>query len=62
MDAQATEGLLRFFRTVPDPRAANAWHRLDDLLAISILAVLCGADGWAACSRCSTRFRSRSAS
>lgn len=48
MDAQATEGLLRFFRTVPDPRAANAWHRLDDLLAISILAVLCGADGWAA--------------
>jgi predicted transposase YbfD/YdcC len=48
MDAQATEGLLRFFRTVSDPRAANAWHRLDDLLAISILAVLCGADGWAA--------------
>ena len=48
MDAQATEGLLRFFRTLPDPRAANAWHRLENLLAISILAVLCGADGWAA--------------
>ena len=48
MDVQATEGLLRFFRTIPDPRAANTWHRLDDLLAIAILAVLCGADGWAA--------------
>ena len=48
MDAQATEGLLRFFRSIHDPRAANAWHRLDDILAISILAVLCGAEGWAA--------------
>ena len=48
MDAQATQGLLRFFRGINDPRAANASHRLDDLLAIAILAVLCGADGWAA--------------
>jgi len=48
MDAQATEGFLRFFRGIRDPRAANAWHPLDDVLAVSIMAVLCGADGWAA--------------
>jgi hypothetical protein len=48
MDAQATEGLLRFFRDLQDPRASNAWHRLEDLLAIAILAVLCGAESWAA--------------
>ena len=48
MDAQATEELLRFFRDLQDPRAANAWHRLEDLLAIAILAVLCGAQSWAA--------------
>ena len=48
MDAQATEGLLRFFRNIPDRRAANASHPLESLLTISILAVLCGADGWAA--------------
>jgi predicted transposase YbfD/YdcC len=48
MDAQATEGLLRFFRSIQDPRAANARHSLSDLLAVAILAVLCGAEGWAA--------------
>lgn len=48
MDAQATEGLLRFFRSIQDPRAANAWHPLDDVLAIAILAVLCGSESWSA--------------
>jgi predicted transposase YbfD/YdcC len=48
MDAQATEGLLRFFRGIQDPRSDNARHWLSDLLAIAILAVLCGAEGWAA--------------
>jgi predicted transposase YbfD/YdcC len=48
MDGQASEGLLRFFRTVEDPRAHNARHRLSDVLAISILAVLCGCEGWIA--------------
>jgi predicted transposase YbfD/YdcC len=48
MDAQATEEILRFFRGVPDPRAANARHRLSDILSIAILAVLCGCEGWAA--------------
>ena len=48
MDAQATEGLLRFFRNVPDPRSSNARHQLSDVLTVAILAVLCGAEGWAA--------------
>jgi predicted transposase YbfD/YdcC len=48
MDGQASEGLLRFFRAVEDPRARNARHRLSDVLAIAILAVLCGAEGWIA--------------
>ncbi len=46
MDAQATEGLLRFFRSMQDPRADNARHPFSDLLTLAILAVLCGADGW----------------
>jgi predicted transposase YbfD/YdcC len=48
MDAQATQGLLRFFQGISDPRATNARHRLCDILAIAILAVLCGAEGWSA--------------
>ena len=48
MDAQATEGLLRFFQGISDPRAANARHLLGDIMAIAILAVLCGSEGWAA--------------
>ena len=48
MDAQVSEGLLRYFRIIQDPRAANAWHLLEDILAIAIMAVLCGAEGWAA--------------
>lgn len=46
MEAQATEELLRFFRGIQDPRAANARHLLSDILTIAILAVLCGADSW----------------
>lgn len=46
MDAQATGGFLRFFRDLPDPRAANAVHRLDDILIIAVCAVICGADTW----------------
>ena len=47
MEAQATEEILRFFRDVPDPRAGNAWHPLSDVMTIAILAVFCGARGWA---------------
>lgn len=46
MDAQATDGLLRFFRSMQDPRADNARHSLSDILTIAILAVLCGSDSW----------------
>jgi len=48
MEAQATQGLLRFFRTIPDSRAANARHLMSDILSIAILAVLCGSESWAA--------------
>jgi hypothetical protein len=46
MDAQATDGLLRFFRSMQDPRADNARHSLGDILTVAILAVLCGSDSW----------------
>jgi predicted transposase YbfD/YdcC len=46
MDAQATDAVLRFFRDIRDVRAANARHRLSDILAIAIMAVLCGCQGW----------------
>src|SRR5258706_2354572 len=46
MDAQATGGFLRFFGEIPDPRAANVVHKLCDLFAIAICAVICGADSW----------------
>jgi predicted transposase YbfD/YdcC len=48
MEAQATAGLLRFFQVMPDPRASNASHRLSDVMAIAIMAVLCGSQGWVA--------------
>ena len=48
MEAQATEGLLRYFKMIPDPRAANARHLMSDVLSIAILAVLCGSESWAA--------------
>jgi predicted transposase YbfD/YdcC len=46
MDAQANGGFLRHFAELPDPRAANAVHRLGDILIIAVCAVLCGADSW----------------
>ena len=48
MDAQATQEILRFFRGVNDPRAANARHQLQDIVCIAVMAVMCGAQGWAA--------------
>jgi predicted transposase YbfD/YdcC len=46
MEANASGDVLRIFDQVADPRGRNAIHRLTDLLAIAILAVICGADGW----------------
>lgn len=48
MDAQPSNLVTRMFDDVEahDPRAANARHRLTDLLVIAILAVICGADDY----------------
>jgi predicted transposase YbfD/YdcC len=35
----------RIFRSLPDPRAANALHELLDILVIALAAMLCGAKG-----------------
>ncbi|HYE19594.1 MAG TPA: ISAs1 family transposase [Tepidisphaeraceae bacterium] len=47
MDGRATGGILRAFRDMPDPRAANVTHKLHDLIVIAACAVICGAGGWA---------------
>jgi predicted transposase YbfD/YdcC len=46
MDDQATAEILRVFDKLPDPRRANACHKLLDILTIALVAVICGADGW----------------
>ena len=46
MDGQATKGIVRFFRDLPDPRAHNVIHKLNDILVIAICGVICGAGGW----------------
>lgn len=46
MDGPATNGPLRFFLDLPDPRARNVRHRLIDILVIAVCAVICDADGW----------------
>lgn len=40
------KGLLHFFKELSDPRGRNKIHRLSDMLAIAICAVICGAEGW----------------
>jgi predicted transposase YbfD/YdcC len=47
MDVTAASGFLRFFCDLPDPRGVNKIHRLHDLIVIAVMAVICGADGWA---------------
>ena len=47
MDANTPDGLLRWFSELEDPRVGhNIQHVFSDLLAIAILAVICGAEGW----------------
>ena len=42
-------GMLAHFTDLPDPRAARGIrHRLDDIVCISIIAVICGADTYSA--------------
>jgi predicted transposase YbfD/YdcC len=39
--------LLDFFADLPDPRVERTkLHKLEDILAITICAVICGAEGW----------------
>ena len=47
MDANTPEELLRWFSELEDPRSGhNIQHVFFGLLAIAILAVICGAEGW----------------
>jgi predicted transposase YbfD/YdcC len=46
MEAVAIALVLSMFCSVPDPRAANARHRLVDVLAVALLAMLAGADDY----------------
>lgn len=47
MDADAPRGLLRHFDELEDPRVERTkLHRLDDIIALAILATIAGADGW----------------
>ena len=46
MDDQATAEILRVFEKLPDPRRANARHKLIDILTLALVGVICGAGGW----------------
>ena len=47
MDATATAPVLRAVDELTDPRTGNhVRHKLTDLIAVALLAVICGADGW----------------
>lgn len=43
------ESIEKYFGQIPDQRVVNrSSHRLVDIIAIAILGILCGADGWVA--------------
>jgi predicted transposase YbfD/YdcC len=46
MDNKVTTLVEDHFADLEDPRADNAWHNFLDILVITILAVICGADSW----------------
>lgn len=47
MDVAATRGLLRGFESLKDPRMDRTKdHLLSDIVAITIMAVICGANHW----------------
>jgi len=47
MEVEAPRGLLRVFGELEDPRVARTkLHRLVDILVITLLGVICGADSW----------------
>jgi predicted transposase YbfD/YdcC len=47
MDVTSNRDFLRFFFELPDPRGINKIHKLHDMITLAIMAVICGADGWA---------------
>lgn len=51
MDDAAWRDLLRLFDNLPDPRAHNTVHPLNNILLIAIMAVTCGAGDWQAVQR-----------
>ncbi|MCC5830730.1 MAG: ISAs1 family transposase [Phycisphaeraceae bacterium] len=51
MDDAASRDLLRHFDDLPDPRAHNILHPMENILLIAIMAVTCGADDWRAVHR-----------
>jgi len=46
MDVRATEGKLRFFRDLRDPRAKNVVHKPHDIVVLAVCGVIAGAGGW----------------
>jgi predicted DNA-binding protein (UPF0251 family) len=46
MERIPSASIRAHFASLPDPRCANARHRLLDILVIAICAVLCGAEDW----------------
>ena len=45
MEEPPFNALRTYVANLPDPRSANARHRLLDSIMIAIGAVICGADG-----------------
>ena len=54
MTTEAIDTFLQHFNGVTDPRIENAnrRHELGDMLVLTILAVICGADGWTGVEDC----------
>jgi len=48
MEQLSAAGFLSHFEALKDPRInnANKRHELSDILLLSVLAVICGAEGW----------------
>jgi len=53
MEGQGPRDLLRHFDDLEAPRLERTrLHRLEEILAITILAVICGAEGWVQVEQC----------
>ena len=44
---EAHKGFLDYFQDLPDPRIdRKKLHRVDEILLLTLTAVICGAEGW----------------